>query len=268
MSRWSAGTKVAVIWAVIASVVGIGLALKILFDEPNRGEDVCISALENGHTIVLIDKTDPWNEEQSDRLRDHVKWLVNERMVAEERLSIFAFGEKYNPGFKHKFSKCKPNKGEGRYKAITSYEYLEKRFKKQFVDKLDEVIDSLKHPENGDCSPIAEVLIDILSRREVIDHSGVNRIVLFSDMAQNSAIYSAFTRTRCPDVRQQNQQNAAILVRFFQRHRQIFADKEASFVIFQVLPMDGRPADMPERVRNTWGDVFRSLGIPVEWRLL
>ena len=75
--------------------------------------------------------------------------------------------------------------------------YRRRKFEEVFEAPLRKVMDEAKKPEEGNCSPIAEVIVEVLTRAEVKHLSGPTRLVFFSDMAQNSPIYSAFTRTKC-----------------------------------------------------------------------
>ena len=89
------------------------------------------------------------------------------------------------------------------------------------ADRCEIVMEEAKKPEEGLCSPIAEVTVEVLTRVEVKHWAGSTRLVYFSDMAQNTQIYSAFRSTRCfPVIAQRDHTtDGRPLIQYFERHR-------------------------------------------------
>src|SRR3954453_702436 len=112
-----------ILTAAVTFFVG-AVALAIISQEPIRDEKLCIASREAKHTIVIVDKTDLWNDNQAQRLEDHIYWLVAKRVVPEERLSIFSFGDKFAPGFFPIFSVCKPVGAEAANDITSSKAYF------------------------------------------------------------------------------------------------------------------------------------------------
>jgi hypothetical protein len=257
------------ILASVAVVAG-ALGYLILNQQPERDSDsLCAPALERGQTIILVDKTDLWNEAQADRLEQHIWWLVSTKMQTEERLSIFAFNDQLQAGFKPLFSFCKPPSGETADDIVKSKDYYNRRYKKQFIEPLRAVLENIKKAEEKDCSPIIEVLFDVLTRREIMEHPGPTRIVLISDLAENSSLYSFYRTTKCrrraPGV--DPSQDVKDITAFIQDRSHALKDRELSVIIFQVFP-EKNPPYIQQAVKEKWPAFFHYFNIEPDWQLL
>jgi hypothetical protein len=225
---------------------------------------------EIGHTLIFVDKTDLWNEYQAQQLEDHILWVVGDKMQEEERLSIFVFGERFVPGFPPVFSVCKPPEGKGPERPDRSVEYFRRKYKTEFVEPLQEVLEDVKRATEGDCSPIAEVVANVVMRHPIRVHPGQTRIVMISDMAQNSALYSAFRYTKCFPINPQidHTRDASAMIKFFQDRRgDMSLSQVGEVIIFQVIP-EKNPKWMQALAKQKWNDVFRALNLKVEWQFL
>ena len=187
-----------VIYLIIAATVLVVAAVLALVYRPvYRDAEMCAPDLESGQTIVIVDKTDPWNDNQAKMLETAIWGLVANKMKTEERLVIFTFGEDFQTGFPPLFSRCKPPSGKEMDDIVQSREYYNRNYKKEFVDPLAEVLENVKKAQNQRCSPIIEALVDILKRQTIVDHPGTNTVVMFSDMAQNSTNFSILHEGSC-----------------------------------------------------------------------
>lgn len=251
------------------SLLGGMLIVRHRFQEPVRDPKThCLPERQEGQTVILIDKTDLWNDHGAGRLVDHVLRLVQERMRDEEMLRIYVFGEKISHGFEAAFTACKPPL-KVPSNIIDSEAFRRRKFEEVFGGPLRKVMEEAKKPEEGLCSPIAEVTVEVLSRVEVKHWAGPTRLVYFSDMAQNSQIYSAFRSTRCFPVSAQKDHtsDSRPLIQYFERHRTMMNLARASALIFQVIP-DKNPPHIKDTSKAKWSDVFRALSIDGEWELL
>jgi len=256
---------------VLTAIAVIGGAgwLKYKNLEPERDPDSLCSASENGQTIILVDKTDLWSDAQANRLEDHIWWLIAHVMRQEERLHIFTFNDVFQPGFPPTFSFCKPPSGDAANNITQSKAYYNREYKKQFVQPLKSVLENIKKAEEKDCSPIVEVLFDILTRSEIMNHGGPTRIVMISDLAQNSSLYSFYQTTKCRrrpagvDPRYDTKD----IERFIRDRAYAFKDRQISVIVFQVFPQKNPPY-ISQAVKEKWPDFFQFFGIVPDWQLL
>jgi hypothetical protein len=261
--------KGTLILAVTALLLGGMLLVRNEFLEPPRDEKThCLPKRQEGQTVVFIDKTDRWNDHGSERLVAHMLRLVQERMRDEELLRIYIFGERISHGFEAAFTACKPPLTVPS-NIIDSEAFRRRKFEEVFGGPLRKVMEEAKKPEEGLCSPIAEVTVEVLSRVEVKHWAGPTRLVYFSDMAQNSQIYSAFRSTRCFPINAQKDHTSdgRPLIQHFERHRTMMNLANTSAIVFQVIP-DKNPPHIKDTSKAKWSDAFRALSIDAEWELL
>jgi hypothetical protein len=267
--RISSRAKGTLILAATFLLLGGILFLRWHFAEPLRDAKThCLPGQQQGQTVVFIDKTDLWNDNGSDRLVAHVLRLVQQRMRNEELLRVYIFGEKFSHGFEAAFTACKPPV-EVPTNIIDSEAYRRRKFEEVFGGPLRKVMEEAKRPEEGLCSPIAEVTVEVLTRVEVKHWAGPTRLVYFSDMAQNTRIYSAFRGTRCfpANAQKDHTTDGRPLVQYFEQHRTMMSLDRVSAVIYQVLP-ERNPPRIKDIAKERWSEVFRALGIGAEWELL
>lgn len=182
-------------WAIVASVlagvalVGFFAAPSLLRGPPRDEETLCRTTGPVGHTLILVDKSDPWSEVQAGRLKRLVKQIGDE-LPAERLLSIYVFKDVFEPGFPPLISLCNPGRTASEWIGNPRREYL--RWVEKFGRPLDEAMTVLTQPAKGNQSPIVEAIGDVVSRRESRVQTGDRSLVLVSDMLQNSGQFSVF----------------------------------------------------------------------------
>jgi hypothetical protein len=270
MRKWKNPLKSAGFLLAAFSVVGIAVWLTYENQQPIRNDDsLCAASVESGQTIVFVDKTDPWNDAQADRLEQHIWWLVSDKMQTEERLSIFTIDGTVQPGVRPLFSFCKPPSGEAANDITRSKDYYNRQYKRQFAEPLQKTLSNVKKANEQDCSPIMEVLMEVLTRREIRDHRGPTRIVLISDLVQNSALYSFYLNAKCvkkPTNSDQRRDTSRIESYIKDRMGEINT-KDMSAIVIQMFP-EKNPPNLADGTKYTWTQFFRYVGVPVEWERL
>lgn len=182
-------------WAIVASVlagvalVGFFAAPSLLRGPPRDEETLCQKTGPTGHTLILVDKSDPWSEVQAGRLKRLVKQIGDE-LPAERLMSIYVFNDIFEPGFPPLISLCNPGRTASELIGNPRREYL--RWVEKFGRPLDEALTVLTQPAKGNQSPIVEAIGDVVSRRENRVPAGDRTLVLVSDMLQNSKGFSVF----------------------------------------------------------------------------
>lgn len=182
-------------WAIVATVLaglslaGFFAAPSLLAGLPRDAETLCPKTGPVGHTLVLVDKTDPWSPVQSDRLKRLVK-QVGETLPADRLLSIYVFNDVFEPNFPPLIALCNPGRTVSELIGNPRRDYV--RWVEKFGRPLDDALAVLAQPAKGNQSPIVEAIGDVLARRENRVATGNRTLMLVSDMLQNSNQFTVF----------------------------------------------------------------------------
>lgn len=249
-------------WAVVASVLaGVALAgffaaPRLLSGPPRDAETLCPRTGPVGHTLILVDKSDPWSPVQAERLKRLVK-QVGEALPADRLMSVFVFNDAFEPNFPPLLALCNPGRTASEIIGNPRRDYV--RWVEKFGRPLDEALAVLAQPAKGNLSPVAEAVGDVLSRRENRVASGDRSLVLVSDMLQNSAQFSFFgnsTAARDPE-------------RLKRLVGKVWQDADGASWRLQVHQVQGvYDAQRLEHASSLWQQAFRGLGIPFAWERL
>ncbi len=246
-------------WATLASalagvvLVGFFAAPSLLKGPPRDQETLCQKTGPTGHTLILVDKSDPWSEVQAGRLKKLVK-QIGEDLPAERLLSIYVFNDTFEPGFPPLISLCNPGRTASELIGNPRRDYV--RWVEKFGRPLDEALAQLTLPAKGNQSPIAEAVGDVVSRRENRVASGERSLVLVSDMLQNSGQFSMFGNA--PGARDPER-----LQRLVGKIWQDSGAREWQVSVHQVQGV--YDAQRLEQAASLWRQALQKLGIPVTW---
>jgi len=172
-------------------VLGGIFASQYYFNPEERDARMCPVSGPSGVDIVVIDKSDEWNESQKIRLRNAIV-DIQSAIERDRLLEIFVFSDLVEVGFQPMFSNCSPGRGSETNEFIDNPRMRQQAFDQGFERPLAEILTQLAEPDSGSSSPILEVLSDISSRVEYRGIDGDRRIVVISDMIQNSEALSLF----------------------------------------------------------------------------
>ncbi|MDL2060126.1 hypothetical protein MUN46_009285 [Mesosutterella sp. AGMB02718] len=150
-----------------------------------------------GHTIVLVDETDPLSPIQADFFKVQMEQLVRKQMKDGELLSLYSISGDPNSNRRPLIEVCKPRDGSDANPLNENEKLMKKRFYEKFakpIDKLIEKLTSKKEPEK--ISPIMETIqfasVNSLRKWNV---RGERKLLIFSDMLQNTEGFSLYRGT-------------------------------------------------------------------------
>lgn len=192
---------------VALAVLGIGIAgglivsRELLKPAPRDEDTLCLVATpgsasaesESAQRVVIVDKSDKWTDAQGQRVRS-VILRIRDEMRANERLSIFVFNSAVDYGFTPVFSLCNPGRGADVNFISSNPRRWEKRFLEKFGAPLEGILADLVRAEDGEYSPILEVIADVSNRSEFVQGRGEKHLVIISDMLQNSSVFTFFPK--------------------------------------------------------------------------
>lgn len=161
----------------IASLFALKYAISTSADDIDP-ETLCRIGHNDPVTKVLIDKTDPWNENSRQRLARLIASLkIN--LAQHERLSIYILDETGTYSPTPVFDMCNPGRGDQASELYQNPRLIQKRYEEQFSAPLDEILETLLKPGSAPRSPILETMHGLRG-------TGEERLVVVSDMMQNS----------------------------------------------------------------------------------
>ena len=176
----------------LAAVVGVGVLLFATRTPPTDPQTGCIvgQGVPHEHTVVLIDQTDPLTRGQV----DYVKALI---LAEYDRLR--PYGELSIRGIRadpddagESFARCRLRRGAEVLGVAANPDMIEAAFKRTVGDALNAYLEGLRHVPDAPRSPIMEAVDSVVDGADFGPTVARRRLVLVSDMAQNSAQVSEY----------------------------------------------------------------------------
>lgn len=188
----AAGLLLAVLGlAAIGSVV----AFQVMRKEALTDEILCpVQAKPVSHTIVLVDQSSTFTTTQIAVVRDTIL-RARDQTPDRGRLTLVYLnsGRPYEP--REIFSRCNPGNGDDTDPWLDDPERVRRNWIRQFEVPLDEALKELASPAESETSPILETLQAIEWRPDFSRDQSARRLIVVSDMLQNSELFSLYSKT-------------------------------------------------------------------------
>lgn len=146
-----------------------------------------------GHTVVLVDETDSLTPIQADFFSAQMEQMVGE-MKPGELLSVYAITGDPAESRKPRIEVCKLRDGSDASRLTENEKKMRKQFDIHFKAPVEALVDTLTQKRaSGAASPIMEAIqfvsVNSFKKRNV---KGDRRLIIFSDMLQNTKAYSFY----------------------------------------------------------------------------
>jgi hypothetical protein len=234
--------------AVACLIVALGAAGYGFIGRESIDSRSCRSSGPAGHVVLLVDKTDPFTRTQRLAFIDLLREIGATRVAKGELLSVFVLGESVDSAVEPVFERCNPGNAQDASKWNANPERLRRNYEDTFLKPLAGVAAHIEGERPAPVSPIMEMLqlvaINGFRRNDV---RGPRRLIVVSDMLQNTAEYShyrgdvSFERFRARP--------------YFQRVR-----VDLSEVAIELRYLMHAPAIQNRGHAKFWEDYFRELG--------
>ncbi|OLF77657.1 hypothetical protein AWH62_03000 [Maricaulis sp. W15] len=247
--------------AIIAAVLGgITYLYLTLTPEEYDSETLCLAGALPPHRVVIIDKTDLYSPEQAAGIE---QTILSERdaLAVGERLSLYELNESGQLRNTNSFSLCNPGAGEQVNPLYRNPERIQARYEALFAEPLDRALADLVLPKDAPSSPIIEALARLAQHPSFDNTVPGRRIVLVSDMLQNSEIFSVYGRRRGSlDSRIPPADTVATAI------RDTYGDSLRGVTLeIRLIPRQRWEADQHGALMAYWDTVFNRLGVAVRW---
>jgi len=173
---------------ILVAFLGLNFALK----PPAVGVDNCrLDGVIPAHTIVVIDQSDRF--EQNDA--DWVVELIRRETISlrsEGRLTIYSVVDNAERPIDMLFQRCTPGAPNALTGLYQNRQIREQAFQEQFKSSLDGGIREAIQNDRADSSPLFETFEQLLRRPDFAPNIDNRRLIIVSDMIQNSPRYSFY----------------------------------------------------------------------------
>jgi hypothetical protein len=203
-----------------------------------------------GHTVVIVDRTDRWTPAMSAALTQIIENAQRETQ-RYQKFSIVSLDAEQS--VHPVFSVCNPGEPTFWSDLYRGRRYTSRDFEERFVDAADRVVEAVSAPSQASSSPIVEYVHRWLGSDDFNASMPNRRLILVSDMRQNSPLYSIYS---AHDGGQLDQ----VVERQF--------GPSAEGVAFDIyFVAHGRDHNVSEdAVRAAWDRAFGQIGAQYTWR--
>lgn len=180
--------------AVIVAIGGVVLVQSFKGEEVD--ERLCPKAAGPAAGLaVLLDLTDSLNPVQHKRLQG----LLDKRIADAGQGTLIAVGAVRADASERDadFARCKPATGEKANELYQNPRLIEERYRKEFLEPFGAIVSTMLDSPAADRSPIMESLQALLvSAPGFVDASYLRRVIIVSDLIQNSEAFSFYRGDR------------------------------------------------------------------------
>jgi hypothetical protein len=244
--RYAIGTG-----AVIAGLLALTLTVFLLRPASLDPTTLCPTNRPiAGHTVVIVDRTDAWSPSIGATLTDIVENAQRETDVYQ-KFSIVSLDAENS--VRPLFSVCNPGAPSFWSDLYRGRRYTQRDFEDRFVGAADRVVEQVREPSQAATSPIVEYVHRWLGGDDFNASVKNRRLILVSDMRQNSPLYSIYTAQGGEDLAEVVQHQfgpAAEGVRFD--------------VYFIAHGQDHNVSE--DAVRSAWDGAFQRINATYDWR--
>ena len=183
------------------------------------------------------------------------------RLEIGERFTLFEldqFGQ-FDP--RGRFSLCNPGRGDQVNALFRNPEQIEERFNEKFDKPLEDILEDLIEPKEAPNSPVLEAMARLAQTEAFSDRAPARRIVIISDMLQNSDVFTAYGGGGSMPA---NMPTALDVADTTMRR---FGDSLDGVALeIRLIPRQ-RYVDMQRgALKDYWNQVFAELGVTPTWR--
>ena len=248
----------AMVIAIIAGVIYIAYTVRPApFDE----DTLClVSETLPPHTAIIIDKTDEYSETQADLIAAVIR-RTRERLEVGERITLFELDAKGQFDPRGELSMCNPGRGDQVNPMFRNPKQMEDRYEELFAKPMEVVLADLVVPKEAPNSPIMEALARLAQTEAFSDRAPRRRVVLISDMLQNSDVFSAYGGGGSMPENMPDWRDTADAIT-----RKFGTSMNGVELEIRLIPRD-RYVDLQRgALKEYWNNVLGDLGVEVDWR--
>ena len=202
-----------------------------------------------GHTVVIVDRTDRWTQAMGAALTQLVENAQRDT-GRYEKFSIVSLDAQQS--VHPLFSICNPGEPTFWSDLYRGRRYTTRDFEQRFVGAAENVIEQIREPSEARSSPIVEYVHRWLGSDDFNASVNHRRLILVSDMRQNSPLYSIYSDA-------EDQLGDVVARQFGPAAQGVAFD-----VYFVAHGQDHHVSE--DEVRTAWDNAFGRIGADYSWR--
>jgi hypothetical protein len=201
-----------------------------------------------GHTILLVDKTDPLNLAQKAAFDLLISDLVEHKTPKGYLLSIFVLGDDFKANTQPLVELCNPGDDAGHSDLTENTKQFRRQYKEKFIQPVRNQTEQLLGIAPANESPILEML-QMVSLTSLQKHhvDGPKKLIVMTDLMQNSKQLSLYKGV--PDFERFSD------TAFAQKTKILFQDVEVRIDLLQ-----NAPALQKQNLLTFWQMYFKKAG--------
>jgi hypothetical protein len=249
-------------FAIIALLIAGGfVAYQFIKPAPYDEQTLCLVSEDlPPHTAIILDKTDEYDAAQADLIAGLIR-RTRDRLDIGERLSLFELDAEGQFDPRGEFSLCNPGRGGQVNPLFRNPGMIEARYAELFEAPMDAVIEDLVVPKEAPASPILEAMARLGQTENFSPDAPARRIVIVSDMLQNSDLFSAYGGAGALTDTLPPARDVAESVE--RRYGRSLSGVE---IEIRLIPR-GRYTDLQRgALKEYWDDILSELGMRTDWR--
>lgn len=249
-----------IVAGVVATVSYFALTLR---PAEYNAETLCIAGITPPHRVVIIDKTDLYSQQQASAI-ERIILTQRDTLAVGERLSLFELDESGRLDDTNQFSLCNPGSGDQVNPLYRNPDRIQARYEALFDAPLQQALADLVVPKDAPQSPILEALAELAQEPSMAQSVPGRRIILISDMLQNSEIFLVYGRSR-GEVFDRLPPVADTVQAIRDEYGMALAG-----VMLEVYLIERRGWETEQNgdLRIYWTQVFSQLGVTMSWQTL
>ncbi len=250
--------NIAVVIGVLGGISYLAVTLQPAEYDP---ETLCVAGEQPPHVVVMIDRTEViYTPAQADQIR---QTIINARDGLEigERLSVFELNHRGEIRNTNRFSVCNPGRGDQINPLYRNPQRVQARYEAQFDRPLDVALEGLFDLIDSPITPLLESLAELTTRPEFDRTTPRRRVVLISDMFQNTRLYTVYGSVR-QDLRNRLPAPEQVAQAIRDQHGDGLRGLELDVYY---VDQPGWSAEERVIIRAHWRAIFRELGVRDRW---
>ena len=248
---------------VLAILGGISYAALMLRPAEFDPDTLCLAGETPPHAGLVIDKTDLYSPEQAGAIEQLVL-ETRDRLEIGERFTLFELDSRGELVNTNGFSLCNPGRGDQINPLYRNPQRVETRYQALFEEPLQDALADLVEPKESPASPILESLARLAVTTDFDAETPRRRIILVSDMLQNSQLFSVYGGARSNLA-----QRLPDPLRVAEAIEANYGDALLGVSVdVYIIPRRGWEQDQATILRGYWEEVFRQLGMRDRWLTL